>query len=120
MDNEDLREKGVSEHTGFPNAATDQTLSGLDLGKLLVQHPSSTFYMRVAGDTGQSAGIYDGDIIVIDRSLSCKKSDLVVWWNDESFTISPATKLPEGSTQWGVITHAIHTYREKQGLKRKP
>ena len=119
MDNEDLQEQEVSEHTGFPNAATDKTLSSLDLGKLLVQHPSSTFYMRVDGDTGQDAGIFAGDIIVIDRALAPEASDLVVWWENESFVISRPSKLPAGLTAWGTITHAIHTYRDKPTRKGK-
>ena len=112
MDHEELVESGVSEHTGFPNAATDQRLSPLDLTKLLVRHPSSTFYMRIAGDSGVEEGIYSGDIAVIDRALAPKKSDLVIWW-DDAFMISRAGKLPPKVIPWGVITYIIHEYRGK-------
>lgn len=117
MDSEELGQlgelpgAGVSEHTGFPNAATDARLNALDLSKLLVRHPSSTFYLRVSGESGQEVGIYNDDIIVVDRSLSAKKSDLVVWWDTENFAISIASQLTEGVIPWGVITHAIHAYR---------
>lgn len=110
MDQEELINSGVSEHTGFPNAATDQRLTSLDLSKLLTRHPSSTFYMRVAGDSGVHEGIQPGDIAVVDRALSAKKSDLVIWW-DETFMISRASKLPPKIIPWGVVTYVIHEYR---------
>lgn len=112
MEPEELSEHGVSEHTGFPNAATDQRLSSLDLSKLLVRHPSSTFYMRVAGDSGVDEGINAGDIVVVDRSLKPKKSDLVIWW-DDTFMISRAGQLPSKVIPWGVVTYVIHEYRGK-------
>ena len=112
MDEEELRASGVSEHTGFPNAATDQRLTALDLSKLLVRHPSSTFYMRVDGDSGVAEGIYANDIMVIDRSLAPKQHDLVIWW-DDAFIIGRASKLPEGITPWGVVTFVIHQQRGK-------
>jgi hypothetical protein len=111
MEPEELEGHGVSEHTGFPNAATDARLNALDLSKLLVRHPSSTFYMRVSGESGQDVGIFDGDIVVVDRALSAKKSDIVIWWDLESFAISIASQLPDQTIPWGVITHSIHAYR---------
>lgn len=112
MDNEELQEHGVSEHTGFPNAATDQRLTALNLSALLVRHPSSTFYMRISGDSGVEENIYAGDIAVVDRALTPKKSDLVIWW-DDAFMISRASKLPPKIIPWGVITYVIHEYRGK-------
>lgn len=113
MNEEELRANGVSEHTGFPNAATDQRLTALDLSRLLVRHPSSTFYMRVDGDSGIGEGIHANDIIVIDRSLTPKKSDLVIWW-DDAFIIGKAGKLPDDIIPWGVITFIIHERRSKE------
>lgn len=112
MDSEELQEHGVSEHTGFPNAATDQRLTALDLSALLVRHPSSTFYMRISGDSGAHEHIYADDIVVVDRALAPKKSDLVIWW-DDAFMISRAHKLPPKIIPWGVITYVIHEYRGK-------
>lgn len=111
MEPTELQDHGVSEHTGFPNAATDARLSNLDLSKLLVRHPSSTFYMRIAGDSGVDEGIFANDIAVVDRSLSPKKSDLVIWWDGDAFMISRAGKLPNKIIPWGVITYIIHEYR---------
>lgn len=111
MEPEELAEHGVSEHTGFPNAATDQRLQALDLSKLLVRHPSSTFYIRIVGDSGAEEGIVAGDIAVVDRALKPKASDLVIWWN-ETFMISRARAVPPASSPWGVVTHIIHEYRK--------
>ncbi len=111
MDQEELNSHGVSEHTGFPNAATDARLNTLDLAKLLVKHPSSTFYMRVDGDSGQEVGVNSNDIIVVDRAMTPRKSDLVVWWDNDSFVITISSKLPKELAPWGVITHCIHAYR---------
>lgn len=41
----------------------------LDILVLLVQHPSATFFCRVRGDSMEGAGIFDGDILVVDRSI---------------------------------------------------
>ncbi len=113
MEPEELRDHGVSEHTGFPNAATDIRLNSLDLTKLLIRHPSSTYYLRVAGTTGKDYGIEANDIVVVDRSLEAKQKDLVIWWDTDGFIISKAGLLPENITPWGVVTHVIHVFRGK-------
>lgn len=112
MDKEELEQSGVSEHTGFPNAATDSRLSALDLSKILVRNPSSTFYMRIEGDSGSDYTIFAEDIVVIDRALTPRSKDLVVWW-DDGFMISRTNKLPNDVVPWGVITHVIHNYRDR-------
>ncbi len=111
MEPEELSRHGVSEHTGFPNAATDARLNGLDLTKLLIRHPSSTFYLRVAGSSGRDYGIESGDIVVVDRALEPRTKDLVIWWDTDNFIISQAKVLPYDITPWGVVTHVIHVFR---------
>ncbi len=112
--NHSLQEAGVSEHTGFPNAATDSTLSSLDLGKLLVQRPISTFFMRVRGAAGEQYGIYDGDIVVVDRSLRPRTTDRIIWWNDESFVVGKLQAVPGDIIPWGVVTYVIHELRSNR------
>lgn len=109
---EDLEEKGVSEHTGFPNAGTDSSLSSLDLAKLLIQNPSSTFFMRVRGHHRDEKGIFDGDVAVVDRVLSPRRIDLVIWWQDESFALGRLLDVPEDVEVWGVVTYVIHEMRQ--------
>lgn len=101
----------ITEHTGFPNPATDSTLASLDIGSLLVKHPASTFFMEIDHDDWQQYGIFQGDIAVIDRSLTARDHDLVVWWHQDSFTVSRLTKVSLDGLVWGVITSIVHRYR---------
>jgi DNA polymerase V len=63
---------------GFPSPADDHLDRDLDLHELLIQHPASTFYVRLAGDSMQGAGLYDGDLLIVDRSLEPKHTDIVI------------------------------------------
>lgn len=54
---------------GFPSPADDYMSESLDFNKDLIKHPEATFYGRVEGDSMIEAGICDGDIAVIDRSI---------------------------------------------------
>ena len=63
---------------GFPSPADDHLDRDLDLHELLIQHTASTFYVRLAGDSMQGAGLYDGDILVVDRSLEPQHIDIVI------------------------------------------
>ena len=54
---------------GFPSPAEQYTQDSLDLNELVVRHPSATFYAWAEGSSMELAGIYDGDLLVIDRSL---------------------------------------------------
>lgn len=110
---DDIKQKGVSEKTGFPNAGTDTSLSSLDLGKLLIQNPSSTFFMRLRGNTWENRGVYDGDVAVIDRALFPLPADLVIWWGGESFALGKSSDVPEEIEIWGVVTNIIHQLRKR-------
>lgn len=54
---------------GFPSPADDYIEAGVDLNLLLIPHPISTFLWRVSGEAMQGAGIHDGDLLLVDRSL---------------------------------------------------
>lgn len=103
--------QNITEHTGFPNPATDSTLASLNINQILVKHPASTFFMEIEGHTWERFGIFQGDIAIIDRSLSPKPEDLVVWWGGQGFVIKRFKKLPLDTIIWGVITHTVHRYR---------
>lgn len=103
-------------HAGFPNAAAEAADVPLDLNQLVVSHPTSTFYMRVASDSWQELGVRAGDILVIDRSLEPKANDLVVITSDEEFSLMtvPARNLNDEEVSiWGVIVWVIHRLRGK-------
>ncbi len=72
---------------GFPSPADDHLDRDLDLHELLIQHLASTFYVRLSGDSMQGAGLYDGDILVVDRSLEPKHHDIVIAVLDGELTV---------------------------------
>ena len=100
----------------------------LNLQAYLVQHPSATFCVRVTGDSMQNAGIFSGDVMVVDRALEPKNNTIVLAVLDGEFTVKRIQKKgnqlflkPENQTfkpieiteemdfkVWGVVTHIIH------------
>jgi len=63
---------------GFPSPADDYIESGLDLNEYLVKHPSSTFLARASGDSMIRAGILDGALLVVDKSIEPKNGNIVI------------------------------------------
>lgn len=63
---------------GFPSPAADYVESGLDLNDYLVKHRASTFIFDVCGESMRHAGIFDGDKIVVDRSIEARHGAIVV------------------------------------------
>lgn len=72
---------------GFPSPAEDYLRESLDFNRDLISHPEATFYGRVDGDSMIDAGINDGDIAVIDRSVEPQNGDVVVGYINGEFTI---------------------------------
>lgn len=101
---------GMSIHAGFPNAADDTRLKKLSLDKLLVSQPNSTFYFRIAGSQWHNMGIFDGDLALVDRAWHPRRNDLVVWWHNDEFAISPLYTLPKNAQTWGTVTTVIHQF----------
>lgn len=118
---------------GFPSPAQDYLESGIDLNKELVKNPSSTFFGRVSGDSMAGAGIEDGDLIVIDKSISASEGDIAVCFVDGEFTLKRihiendfVWLVPENPKYrkikvtpdqnfmvWGVVTYSIKDVRGK-------
>lgn len=63
---------------GFPAPADDLIERALDINDLVVKNPASTFFVRVAGDSMEGAGIFSGDVLVVDRSIVPKNGSIVV------------------------------------------
>ncbi|MBP5571610.1 MAG: translesion error-prone DNA polymerase V autoproteolytic subunit [Bacteroidales bacterium] len=74
-------------HAGFPSPAQDYMTGVIDLNKELVKHPESTFYGRVVGDSMIDAGIFEGDVLVIDKSLEPSEGDMCVCFVDGEFAL---------------------------------
>lgn len=113
---------------GFPSPADDYLEIKLDLNKYLIQHPTATFYVRVKGDSMENAGIFDGDLLIVDRAKDPKDLDIIVGVLDGEFTVKRLVKkagrvflYPENENYkpirieeendfrvWGVVTYVIH------------
>ena len=118
-------------HAGFPSPATDYMTQAIDLNKELVRHPAATFYGRVVGDSMIDAGVEEGDILVIDKSLEPREGDMAVCFVDGEFTLKhlhfheggltlrpanknyPEIEVCEGVdfVMWGVVTYVIKKIR---------
>lgn len=120
---------------GFPSPADDYSHETLDFNRDLIRHPEATFYGRVEGDSMIDAGISDGDIAVIDRSLEARDGDIVVGYINDEFTIKyldlrhrndgyielrPANKnfkpihigADDDFEVWGVVVWTIKNWRK--------
>lgn len=109
---------------GFPSPAADYEEKRLDINEYLVRNPVSTFIFSVAGDSMKGAGIFNGDKLVVDRSVVAGHGDIVVAFvNGERLVkylytrdgpvrlaaanpIYPAIEIKEGMDMvvWGVVT----------------
>jgi DNA polymerase V len=63
---------------GFPSPADDYLEGKIDLNEYLIHNPAATFFVRVTGDSMNTAGIFSGDILIVDRSLHAKDNNIVV------------------------------------------
>ena len=78
-------EQGIS--AGFPSPADDFLDISIDLNKELIKNPSATFYGRVKGDSMKDAGLENGDLLIIDKSLEPTDNKIAVCFIDGEFTV---------------------------------
>lgn len=115
---------------GFPSPADDYLEGRLDLNEHLVARPAATFFLRVSGDSMTGAGIYAGDILIVDRSIAPSDGKIVIAAVDGELTVkrlyrrdghirllseNPQYKPIEIAAGqdlhvWGVVIHAIHSF----------
>ena len=72
---------------GFPSPAQDYIEQRIDLNDLLVQRPSATYFVRVSGDSMIEAGISDGDMLVVDSSMTAEHGHIVIAAVHGEFTV---------------------------------
>lgn len=128
---DELKKLSQKIETGFPSPANDHLEKALSLEDLIVRRPTSTFYVRAEGNAMKAAGIFDGDILVIDRSLNAIEGSIIVVSLDEDIIIRKLVKkgnrlflisgdvkyapIPIGRETnwmiWGVATHLIHKFK---------
>ena len=63
---------------GFPSPADDHIEGKLDLNLHLIRRPASTFFVRAEGESMKDIGIFEGDILVVDRSITPQNKDIVI------------------------------------------
>ncbi len=81
---------------GFPSPADDYLDRALDFNELLIQNPAATFAVRVEGESMTGAGIYPGDIAIVDRSLTPANGSIVVALIEGEFTIKRYCRVDGG------------------------
>jgi DNA polymerase V len=72
---------------GFPSPATEYLGDTLDLNEYLIQNPTASFFAKVEGDSMIGAGIFEGDLLVIDKSVNAKHKDIVIASVNDEFTV---------------------------------
>ena len=112
---------------GFPSPVDDFKEIRISLDKELVKNKEATFYARVSGNSMENAGLSDGDLIVIDRSLNPENNKIAVCFIDGDFTVKRIVKKegklylkPENKNYkrilikeedhliiWGIVTYVI-------------
>lgn len=119
----------TADATGFGAAADDYMERGIDLNEQLIRNKPATFFMRIRGDAMVGAGIFDGDIVIVDRSLKAVPGKIVIAsLNGEMLirrlekTFNKLRLIPETNklapievdascddfSIWGVVTYTIH------------
>lgn len=113
---------------GFPSPAEDYIEGRLDLNQYLIKNPAATFFVKVSGSSMIDAGIHDGDILIVDRSLQAADKKVVIAVVKGELAVrrirtegSRLTLIAEnrdykplrveedmGFEVWGVVTNVIH------------
>jgi len=116
---------------GSPSPTDDFIEEALELNDLLVRNPPATFMMRVAGHSMEQAGICDGDLLLVDRSLEARPGDIVIAYLNGELTVKhverrgptlalvaanegfPPIEITEEMdfAVWGIVTHVIRSVR---------
>ena len=112
---------------GFPSPAEDLGAKRIDLTAKLIKHPQATFLMKARGESMREAGIFDGDVLVVDRAIQARSGHIVIAVIEGEFVCKTLSiragrmKLkaanpghpdivPKDSQTveiWGVVIHAI-------------
>ena len=114
---------------GFPSPATDYVEDEINLNEELIPNKASTFLIRVQGSSMVNENIFEGDILVVDRSLNLKKNSIAVLNFEGQLVVKKITKrqnifflLSKNGNQiketeinensdiqvWGIVTYVIH------------
>ena len=116
---------------GFPSPADDYIENNLSISELLIKNQLSTFLMKASGESMIEAGINDGDVLVVDRSLEARSRDIVIAIFEGNLTVKRLISKSDGSAIlksenplykniliseyteleiWGVVTSSLHQF----------
>lgn len=124
-----VQDLGAAVQAGFPSPAEDLGAKRVDLTAQLVKHPQATFLVRARGDSMREAGIFDGDVLVVDKAVPARSGHIVIAVVDGEFVCKqlqmragrmklkaanpcyPDIVPKEGQLVevWGVVTASIKT-----------
>src|SRR5690554_623288 len=119
---------GIS--AGFPSPADDFIELSIDLNKHLIKHKDSTFFAKVKGHSMKNAGIFNGDLLVIDKSLEPQDGKIAICQIDGEFTVkrikiekdvgwliaenedyTPIKVTPDNELMiWGIVVYSIKSH----------
>lgn len=114
--------------TGFGAASDDYAERSIDLNEQLIKNKPATFFFRMKGDAMRDAGIFEGDVLIVDRSLKLTNGKIIVAILNGELLVrrfhknfSSAFLIPENNRYktinlaefsdfalWGVVTYTIH------------
>lgn len=120
----------VSISAGFPSPADDFIELQIDLNKHLIKHKETTYFAKVKGHSMKNAGIYDGDLLVIDKSIEPQDNKIAICQIDGEFTVkrikiekdvvwliaenedyAPIKVTPENELMiWGIVVYSIKAH----------
>ena len=103
---------------GFPSPAEQYLEPPLDLNELLVRRPAATYFVRVEGDSMVGAGIRDGDLLVVDRSLRPADGDVIIASVDGDFTVK-TLRLGNGGRGTGKREEGAGKRKQGRGKRER-
>lgn len=116
---------------GFPSPAEDHAAQRIDLMAELIKHPQATFLLRVRGESMKDAGIFDNDVVLVDRAITPRSGHVVIAMVDGEFVCKtlwqragrmklkaanvtfPDINPADGQTVeiWGVVVASVKQFR---------
>jgi DNA polymerase V len=116
---------------GFPSPAEDTCAKRIDLNAVLISHPTATYLLKARGSSMVEAGIFDGDVLIIDKAVKARHGHIVVAEVDGEFTVKklfnrngrtklqaanvtfPDIQFKDGQEMkvWGVVIHTIKSFK---------
>jgi DNA polymerase V len=122
------QEVKMANATGFGAAADDYMERGIDLNEQLIKNKPATYFLRMKGDAMRDAGVFDSDVLIVDRSVKLTEGRIIVALLNGELLVrrfhknfSSAFLVPENSRYkpinlaefndfkvWGIVTYVIH------------